>query len=324
MEPLFRLACGLGVGRVLRWRRRHRLLVLMYHGVVEKALEPFCWHQLPLAVFRRQMDWVRSHYDVLDLERALALRAEGRLPDRACAITFDDGYQNVVTIAGPVLASLSLPATVFLVTDLVGTSAVPWPDRLYLAVVRAGATEVDLSDLGLGVCRIDGPDTQAATIEAALEVLKTKPVREKDVLLEAIVDRLGESAFFDPGPFRMMGWDEVVRQAEGGLLGFAPHSRTHEILSRAEDTEVRRQVEGSQEVLAGRLGRTPRVFAYPNGRAQDFDERSKQAVREAGIPWAVSTVEGLVGANADPLALPRVCVGADLSFARYRLLCAAL
>ena len=50
MSPLVdRVALGLGAERLLRGKRRHALAIVMYHGVVEAALEPFCWHQLPVA-----------------------------------------------------------------------------------------------------------------------------------------------------------------------------------------------------------------------------------------------------------------------------------
>ena len=68
----------------------------------------------------------------------------------------------------------------------------------------------------------------------------------------------------------------------------------------------------------------PRVFAYPNGRAIDFDERAKVAVEAAGIPFALTTEQGLNDRAADPYALKRVCVGADLPLHRFRLLVAGL
>ncbi len=76
----------------------------------------------------------------------------------------------------------------------------------------------------------------------------------------------------------------------------------------------------SQRTVTERLGRAPRVFAYPNGRAVDVDDRAKAAVAEAGIPWALTTIEGFATAAGDPLALPRLSIGSDLSFARFRLL----
>ncbi|MFV1959746.1 MAG: polysaccharide deacetylase family protein, partial [Planctomycetota bacterium] len=113
-EILSRLACLFGVDALLRRLRRGRLVVLMFHGVVAEPLAPFCWHQLPVEAFGRQMEFVKRHYRVLPLEQALTLRAAGRLPPRSLAITFDDGYENVRTVAAPVLAALDLPATVFL------------------------------------------------------------------------------------------------------------------------------------------------------------------------------------------------------------------
>jgi len=48
-----------------------------------------------------------------------------------------------------VLEALGLPATVFVVTDLLGTAEVPWADRLYLAFARTRATRVDGAPAGL-------------------------------------------------------------------------------------------------------------------------------------------------------------------------------
>jgi len=203
----------------------------------------------------------------------------------------------VGTLAAPVLQEHDLPATVFLVTDRVGTEEELWPDRAYL--LGAGSDDV--------------------------ERLKTTPRREKDAEVAAWErERAGEIAAAAAAPFRLMDWDAVAGLARTGRLAFGAHSLTHEILSRCEDAEVRRQVIESQRAVTARLGRAPRVFAYPNGRAQDFDDRARRAVEEAGIPWALSTIEGLVGKDADDLALPRVGVGADLSFARFRLLLAGM
>lgn len=323
MRPLvFHAARTLGVGRWLRGRNRHRLLVLMYHGVVEQALEPFCWHQLPLDRFEKQMAWVRRHYAVLPLEKALDLLQRGELPERSAAITFDDGYENVFDVAGPVLAKERMPAHVFLVTDLVGTPEVPWPDRVWLAFHHASAARVDLACLGLGTLGMETPARRAATLEAVLQTLKGRSAVEKDALITRLEKGLGVDRARSPDDFRMATWEQVQEQAGRGLFTFGPHSRTHDILSQVGDEEVERQVAGSREDVERRLGTEPTVFAYPNGRASDFDERSKRAVGEAGFTWAFSTRLGLVDADCDPLALPRIAVGADLSFTRFQLLCA--
>jgi len=304
-----------------RHRNRAKLPILMYHGVVERPLAPACWQQLPVDAFRRQLSWVARHFRVLPLVEALDRMKEGTLPPRSCALTFDDGFENDVTTALPVLEELGLPATVFVVTDLLGTAEVPWADRLYLAFARTRATRVDGAPAGLPPLGLGSDAARGEAYARVVGALKALDPAVKDTALHALTDALGAPRAPDPGEFRLMSWEQAIGLDRGGLVDVAAHTRTHEILSRLPTAEaVRDQVIPSQRAVAARLGRAPRVFAYPNGRAVDVDDRAKAAVGEAGVPWAVTTVEGFATASDDPLALPRLSIGSDLSFARFRLL----
>jgi peptidoglycan/xylan/chitin deacetylase (PgdA/CDA1 family) len=80
---------------------------------------------VPAAAFAEQMrTLVLDGYRVLALSDALGTWSEGRtLPDKAVAITFDDGYADNVFVALPILERHSLVATFFLATRLVGSEA---------------------------------------------------------------------------------------------------------------------------------------------------------------------------------------------------------
>lgn len=304
-----------------RHRNREALPILMYHGVVERPLAPACWQQLPVDAFRRQLAWVARHFRVLPLVEALDRMKAGTLPPRSCALTFDDGFENDVRVAVPVLERLGLPATVFVVTDLLGTAEVPWPDRLYLAFARTRAQALDGSPAGLPTLGLGDDAARGAAYAQVVRALKALEPTAKDAALVALTDALGAPRTPDPGEFRLMSWAQAVALDRGGLVHVAAHTRTHEILARLPTAAaVRDQVMASQRAVTERLGHAPRVFAYPNGRAVDVDDRAKAAVAEAGIPWALSTVEGFATAASDPLALPRLSIGSDLSFARFRLL----
>ena len=69
------------------------------------------------------MRWLAGRgYRILSLEEYVRCRQEHRLPPpRSVVITFDDGYADNASIAAPILAKHRFPATIFLVTDLVGT-----------------------------------------------------------------------------------------------------------------------------------------------------------------------------------------------------------
>jgi len=99
------------------------LYVLIYHRVGADQGQEM---DLPLATFRRQMEWLSRHTEVVPLSDGLDRLSGGAFERDRVAITFDDGYRDVFTRAWPVLRDLSLPATVFLATGFMeGESAAP-------------------------------------------------------------------------------------------------------------------------------------------------------------------------------------------------------
>ena len=108
--------------------------------------------------------------------------------------------------------------------------------------------------------------------------------------------------------------------AGDGNLTLHSHTVTHPILSKCTDEELEKEVFESCAAGERETGCTPGVFAYPNGRSQDFDERPRAVFRRCGVRWALSRIEGFAHPHSDPLALPRIPIGSDLSFARLRLL----
>lgn len=317
-----RLLVRLGMARFLRWRNQGRLPVLMYHGVVPHALTPFCWHQLDLAAFERQMQHVSRHYKVFPLEEALERLHGGHLMPRSLCITFDDGYGNNLTQVAPVLERLDLCATIFLATDFVDGDDVLWPDRLYLAVRATRVPTWDASVLGLGTLPLDTDWQKATALAAVFAQMKTTAVSKWPDCMQALLAALGTDGGPPDADFRGLTWEDVQALKATGRVSFGAHTQSHPILSQADDVTAREQIQWSQKIVTERTGQAPKVFAYPNGRTQDFDKRAQHVLRDLDVPYALTTEYGLIDRLSPLQALPRICVGADLSFARFQLLVA--
>ncbi len=105
---------------------------------------------MPVAVFRRQMEYLAKNCDVLSMGDLLkALSGGGASVVDSCSrrpkvvITFDDGYKDNYLNAYPVLKALGLPATIFLITGMIGTDKkrpryqhLPSPDMLSWSDVK--------------------------------------------------------------------------------------------------------------------------------------------------------------------------------------------
>jgi peptidoglycan/xylan/chitin deacetylase (PgdA/CDA1 family) len=74
--------------------------------------------------------------------------ASGALPERAAAITFDDGYADNFTRALPLLREQGLPATFFVATGFLDGGRM-WNDTISEAIRRCNEDVVDLSAIGL-------------------------------------------------------------------------------------------------------------------------------------------------------------------------------
>jgi peptidoglycan/xylan/chitin deacetylase (PgdA/CDA1 family) len=318
-EVVCRLLCATGAPALARRRTGARLAILMFHGVEGEKLSPPCDYVLDSATLRRELAYVRRHFDVLPLDEALERLRDGTLPPRAAALTFDDGTRNLATHAAGVLRELDLPAAVFLATGPMGSGDALWPDSLWLAFARTTSTRVDLTTIGLGVCSLQTPADRDRTRDAVVQLLKRLPDAERIAHVEALIAGLGSCVNAYGGPFQMLSWDEARALAGDGRVSLHPHTVTHPILSRCSDRKVEFEISESCRTLARETGSAPRIFAYPNGEVQDFDERAKATLRNNGVRWALATTEGFADRDSDPLALPRIGIGMSHSFARFRL-----
>jgi len=121
-------------------------LILTYHAV-QPGPAPLC---IESALFAEHVTTIAdAGVPVLTIsELVAALRADA-LPERAVAITFDDGYASVAEHAAPVLAAHGLRATVFCVAGHVGgvsdwPTQAAWAPRLRLAAAAELVTLVGL------------------------------------------------------------------------------------------------------------------------------------------------------------------------------------
>ena len=77
--------------------------------------------------FARHLDAMRQVGEFISLDQALSLIRQGRPYDgRYFCLTFDDGFRNILTNAVPILSAREIPATVFVISDLVIETPGQW------------------------------------------------------------------------------------------------------------------------------------------------------------------------------------------------------
>jgi len=96
-----------------------------------------------------------------------------------------------------------------------------------------------------------------------------------------------------PAAYQRMNW-EMARQLERKGIQFAPHSVSHNVLSRLDSESVRQEIIESWRTLDRELLNPLKVFCYPTGREIDYGKREIETLRDNGFLGAVTTTPGYV------------------------------
>lgn len=288
------------------WLARSELTIFMYHGVVRDPLPVPDWCFVTEDRFERQLRHIRRHFDVRPLDDALQRLQRGQLQKPTAAVTFDDGLSSVHDLALPLLEHYRVPATVFLVTELVGGCQTLWWCELVQAVGTTTALSVQWRQREV-------PLTTALERRAFLRAVQ---VELKELPHEALLEHVRQLVTqLRPSPapavaFPVLDRPAVAQLADHDLVDLGAHTCTHPILTRVPRQRAQHEIERSVAATEELSGRPCRLFAYPNGGPGDLDDGVVEMVAKSGVRGAVTTVPGSNGPGSDPLRLRRIGIGA--------------
>ena len=277
-----------------------RLCIVNYHRVLARP-DPLLESEPSIDTFRWQVALLKQCFNVVPLDEAVRTLATGRMPPRAVAITFDDGYRSTHDLALPILREFGVPATVFVTTSHIENEGSMWNDVILEAVRRLPDAPIDLRSLGLGTYPMHTPEDRKETAIALTERCKYLPPSARDVLTGTLQTLASADLRQD-----LMLTAEMVRTLSRHQVDIGGHTVSHPILTRVDNDVARREIVDNKQHLEAIIGKPVTLFAYPNGkRGTDFDQRHVQMVREAGYHAAFTTAAGAATRHDDAFALPR-------------------
>ncbi|MFD8788965.1 polysaccharide deacetylase family protein [Kitasatospora sp. NPDC059599] len=232
---------------LFRARAAQRLAVLAYHGVTDHRS------------FGAQLDRLQQLATPVSLTAVLQAVTERRpLPPRSVLVTFDDADRSVVTHALPALHARGIPATAFVISELIGTER-PfwWHEADFLARHGGRARSLDCghpSQLLRRLKAMPDPDRRRSLHELRVSADRRPPSQEQ----------------LTPA--------DLLALRDGGVA-IGNHTQGHPCLGRCDDDTVRAEITGAHEALTRWLGEPPTAFAYPDG---GHDPRAETVLQELG------------------------------------------
>ena len=239
---------------------------------------------------------VDNNYCFISLQQlVMALRTGQKLPPRAVVFTMDDGFTDQAKTAAPIFEEFNCPLTFFVITGMLDQALWPWDAQVAWITETSGRTSLNTGVAGKSFSLpLDSNDNRRQAKRILQDVIREAPAEQINTIMKRIADDAGVAIpEKPPATYRAMDWD-MARQLERKGIQFAPHSVSHNILSRLDDSALQYEISESWRTLDRELLNPLKVFCYPTGRENDYDQREIDTLREHGFLGAVTTTPDLV------------------------------
>lgn len=283
-----------GLRRPIIALRRRVPQVLLYHSC-EPSPNPLL-DAIDLSIspklFAEHLDFLQTYYRIVDMQ----VLESGQVPDRALALTVDDGYRSVLTNMLPALSERDLPARVYVVTDVLNNAGMIWGDELaWLLRIHAAETR-ERTTTALKM-------PHNASVRAIIDYTRdTCTMDEIQKLLTALRTLAGTDPACVARDSELYLTDADLETLGTSGISIGNHTASHANLTKLSEEACEKEIEAASARLANVSTSVPSL-AYPYGICSD-------AVRKTALRLGFKSLLEVGGSNValDPLRIARVSV----------------
>lgn len=310
--------------KLINRKPESKALILMYHRVDTLSCDPW---QLAVSpdVFEQQLAVISQHWRPISLAKLRQDVARRSVEDRSVVLTFDDGYIDNFIHAKPLLEKYKVPATFFIATQHCESQAPFWWDELQTILVDAPKLpellqvkigdeliRADLSNEAIltpilrekqkewAAC-VHTPTERCRIYEQIWQRLKTMSAQEQQVQMARLREWAGLPQT-SPAQLRCMTPDHLHQLVSNPLFTIGSHTMNHPALGERPADEQSVEIKGGNQYLSELMGKSIELFAYPYG---NYNEMSVSLVSATGLSTAVTTEEGVITNQSNPLRMNR-------------------
>lgn len=303
------VADRLGVNRLLRFRHRRIPLAVMYHGVTDRQRSDLgSSRHVTVAEFDTQLATLKRQFNIVSAyEWVEAVRHPTSAAQRLLTITFDDGYENNLLSAVPILQSHGLTACFFITTGDVISGKWLDHDLFELALLYGQGKDFKTSLGRHPILLRFGEAKDRLQQYKDTKSIFGKVTRSERIAFSADVYRYAGC----PEPpkeyreqYSVLKPEQVMDMVQLGME-VGSHTASHAKLAECDDDEISRELFRASRDIQEMTGipATEQFLAYPVG---SYDQRVMRIAREVGHPAAFAVHSGVRPGAEHLYELPRV------------------
>lgn len=293
----------------------HELAIFLFHGVITDrtcGVRNYTGKHVASDLFARCIANVCRNGNALSMDEVLhSCETRAPFPPRSFAITFDDGFENNLTVAAPILDDFNVPSTIYITTEFVEKNGMSWIDRIENAVEHANEQTINPRWANESF-RLINKESRIRFLKAVRKYVKSSPDCDANIFADELCSELGgvqaqpeANSELD----RKMSWGQVRNAAQSELITIGGHSHTHPILSFLSPDQLAYELDNCLDLLKDKAGIGPTHFSYPEGLNHCYSEDVIEELKKRGVRCSPTAIDGTNVIGHDPFRLRRIMVG---------------
>lgn len=245
-------------------------IVLLFHSIDDRELSSLKnLGNIRPEIFERLLLTLRDEFDIVSLKEIVdCISGKTEKQGQMLAITFDDGPRSYAVNAVPIMESLGIPSTCFLITDCIGDNAIYWRYLYNFCINRGYGRELEEM--------INAEYKTSIRQEDIISFTRSNYNKEKNrhIVNNILKHIVPEEEYMRTEQDLFLSYGDIEILKESPMVSFGIHTRTHPVMMRLSDEEIFGEISGSLNFYRTKIKESIPMFSIPFGRLyEDYDER---------------------------------------------------
>jgi peptidoglycan/xylan/chitin deacetylase (PgdA/CDA1 family) len=296
----------------------NELTILLYHGVTKCrsiGIENASKKHISLNDYHEQMLFLKKHANILSMDDVINHYKENlSFPERAVAITFDDGFENNYTNCLPIIDEMNISTTFYISSGMIDSDEMFWVDKIEDCINLTSQKEIQVESNGKSLLLdLKSNESKIISLMKIKKICKLANNESKDDLIEQVISQTKVNPSIDHAEnYKVLNWNQLKEMHGNEAVIIGGHSLKHEILSSLSDNHMKENIKESLRLLNSNLMTITNHYSYPEGQDEHYNIDVINTLIDQGIECSPSARYGSNNHDVDLFNLYRVMVGFDM------------
>ena len=301
--------------RLISYLKKGKFCIFLFHGVISKnpyKIRNYTGKHISAELFEKCIEALSKEGNPISMDDVIYnYENDIQFPDYSFAITFDDGFENNLSVAGKILNKFKVPATIYVTTSFIENNSMSWIDKIEVAVESLPGSFILDNSIFEEKIELDTYEKKIYFLNKIRQYVKNNAEINPDEFATKLCKNLRflESFNCENQLDKKLTWKQLEDAHKKELITIGGHTHTHQILSFLNPKDLAYELDTSINLLSEKSSINLIHYSYPEGLSHCFSDKVISELKLRGIKCCPTAIQGWNDSKTSPFLLKRIMVG---------------